>query len=245
MYQRSENGLSERSVVNSGNFTRPTVSNHTQVRVMLILSTALDCESLPALLKQRPEIGDVECSADLEFGLARAHRVRPQVLVVDPMSGKDFIQRLASHVCDQGLRNVVLLDDRVHEARLARILSLPGVSYLTRNMGLNDFCRGLVKVGTMGERVFDPSIADRVQRTPHGLRLQESKGHPSVATLTSRELEVMELLAKGRSVRDCAEQMNLAESTIDNHKSRLMKKLRIHKAAQLTHLAIRDGVITV
>jgi DNA-binding NarL/FixJ family response regulator len=39
--------------------------------------------------------------------------------------------------------------------------------------------------------------------------------------------------------------MHLAESTIDNHKSRLMKKLQIHKAAELTHVAIRDGLISV
>jgi DNA-binding NarL/FixJ family response regulator len=47
----------------------------------------------------------------------------------------------------------------------------------------------------------------------------------------------------GRSVRDCAHQLHLSESTIDNHKTRLMKKLQIHKVTELTHVAIRDGLI--
>ena len=55
----------------------------------------------------------------------------------------------------------------------------------------------------------------------------------------------MLLIAMGYSVRECAKQMHLAASTIDNHKSRLMKKLRIHKSTELTHIAIRDGLITI
>jgi DNA-binding NarL/FixJ family response regulator len=66
-----------------------------------------------------------------------------------------------------------------------------------------------------------------------------------VAALTSRELDVLRLLARGSSVRDCARQLQLSASTVDNHKTRLMKKLQIHKSSELTQLAIRDGLITV
>jgi len=52
-------------------------------------------------------------------------------------------------------------------------------------------------------------------------------------------------LAVGRSVRICAEHLKLSANTVDNHKSRLMKKLRLHKAAELTHFAIRHGLIPV
>jgi DNA-binding NarL/FixJ family response regulator len=103
----------------------------------------------------------------------------------------------------------------------------------------------VVKAASYSVRVFDPAIDHRVLRTPRGLLLEHHEEQPSVAALTNREREVMELLAQGNSVRDCARVMHLARSTIDNHKSRLMNKLRIHKAAELTQLAIREGLITL
>ena len=67
----------------------------------------------------------------------------------------------------------------------------------------------------------------------------------SLANLTLRERQVMRMLAEGKSVRQCADALGLAPSTIDNHKSRLMKKLSVHRSSQLTLLAIREGLIDV
>jgi DNA-binding NarL/FixJ family response regulator len=121
---------------------------------------------------------------------------------------------------------------------------MPAVSYLTRCSGI-DVLIAAVYGAVRGERKFDPAIESRIVRTSQGWRLKQKQGLPSVSQLTNRELEVMRLLAQGQSVRDCASKLNLAESTIDNHKSRLMRKLHVHKAAELTHVAIRDGLITV
>jgi DNA-binding NarL/FixJ family response regulator len=55
----------------------------------------------------------------------------------------------------------------------------------------------------------------------------------------------MRLIALGRSVRDCAHILELAQSTVDNHKSRLMKKLGLRKSQDLTRLAIREGLIRI
>jgi two-component system invasion response regulator UvrY len=88
-------------------------------------------------------------------------------------------------------------------------------------------------------------VAAQISRRAGKYRLDRPHAHPSLALLTARELQVMTLLARGYSVRRCAQQLGLAESTIDNHKSRLMKKLDIHKVVELTHLAIREGLIVV
>jgi len=220
-------------------------SSSPTVRVMLMLSTALDCQSLAALLTQRRGIEVVESSANLDYGLARCRRLAPQVLMIDPMLGGEAVDQAVALVREGYVGHVIVLDDRVHEGRVARLLTMPAVSYMTRQAGLDALHAATLKVATRSERVFDPAIDHRVLRTPRGLRLEQTLDQPSVAALTARELEVMQLLAQGSSVRDCAEQMHLAESTIDNHKSRLMKKLRIHKAAELTHVAIREGVINV
>ncbi|MCH8840108.1 MAG: response regulator transcription factor [Planctomycetes bacterium] len=68
--------------------------------------------------------------------------------------------------------------------------------------------------------------------------------HPITAELSDRELEVMLLLAEGQSVRECARFMQLAESTVENHKFRMMRKLGVHRFTDVLRLAIRTGLIS-
>jgi DNA-binding NarL/FixJ family response regulator len=215
------------------------------VRLMLLLSTSLDCESLSALLSMRRGIRVVGSSSDLDFGLARCRKLRPKLLIVDPKIDGQAIELAVATLRSGFAKHVIVLDDRVHEGLVAGLLALPSVSYMTRQAGVDSLYAAVVTAAKGAARVFDPAIDHRVLRTPRGLRLEQHHGQPSVAGLTTREREVMQRLARGNSVRDCARQMHLAESTIDNHKARLMKKLQIHKAAELTHVAIRDGLITV
>ncbi len=216
-----------------------------RIRLAMILANPLDCDAFSALFYQRPRIEVLQASTDIDFSLTRCRRLFPQVLLVDPEAAFDLPQRAADTVRQGHAQHTIILDRRLHEGRLAAVLSLPSTSYLTRQAGFAALVTAIIRGATRGERTFDPAFAKRVRRTSRGWRLDQAHGRPSVASLTSRELEIMELLARGRSVRECALKLKLAESTIDNHKTRLMKKLKVHKAAELTHLAIRDGIIAV
>lgn len=220
-------------------------SEQREIRLMLILSTALDRELLSKCFAQHARLQVVESTSDLDYGLVRCQRLNPDVMVIDPKLSSNAAQRASEEVRSGHVENVIVLDDRVHEGRLAMLLDLPKVSYFTRHAGLEALCEAVLQVEGTGERIFDPLVVRRVHRTTRGWRLDQPHDQPSIATLTTRELQVMQLLAEGRSVRDCAKQMKLAESTVDNHKSRLMRKLNVHKAVELTRVAIRDGLITV
>ena len=215
------------------------------VRLAMILANSIDCDAMTALFSQHRRIKIVEASADIAASLVTCRRLFPHVLLIDPKMAFDLTRRAADEVSQGHVRHMIVLDDRLHEGRLAAVLSMPSVSYLTRQAGFAALVAAIIQGATRGERSFDPSFAKRVRRTSRGWRLEKAHDRPSVASLTTRELEVMGLLARGNSVRDCAKKLRLAESTIDNHKARLMKKLKIHKAAELTHMAIRDGLMTV
>lgn len=231
----------------TGNGIFPRVNGYSSpsVRVVLMMSTMLDSQLLASLLAQGRMIDVEEYTADFHFGIARCRQLSPQVLIVDPQLEGDPIDHGYSLLQEQCVEHMIVLDDRIHEGRLAKLLAMRRVSYLTRQAGLEALHTATIKVATRAERVFDPTISHRIVRTPRGLRLLQHPDRPSITALTARELQVMERLARGSSVRDCAAQMHLSESTIDNHKSRLMKKLRIHKAAELTHVAIREGIISI
>jgi len=215
------------------------------IRLAMILANSIDCDAMSALFSQHRRITIISASTDIANSMSHCRRLFPQVLLIDPKMAFDLTQRAAEEVSQGHVRHMIVLDDRLHEGRLAAVLAMPAVSYLTRQAGFAALMAAIIQGATGGERSFDHSFAKRVRRTSRGWRLEKAHDRPSVASLTARELEVMALLARGCSVRDCAKKLRLAESTIDNHKARLMKKLEIHKAAELTHLAIRDGLMAV
>ncbi len=228
--------------------TRPHSEEQTQVntiRVALLMANSIDCEVISQLLTRVPSLEVIVASVDSEGGFTAVRKLLPQVLLIDPKCASDSVSRTVESVIEGSSQRAILLDDRVREALVAAILPFPQVSYLTRQAGSHALTDAIKKVSSTGERVFDPAIASRITRSLRGWQLQLSPDQPSVAALTSRELEVLKLLAGGRSVRDCAEHLKLSESTIDNHKTRLMKKLQIHKLTELTHMAIRDGLISI
>lgn len=63
-----------------------------------------------------------------------------------------------------------------------------------------------------------------------------------LASLTRRERQVLELVAGGASVRECSSALHIAVSTVDNHKSRLMKKIGVRKSSELVRFAFRVGI---
>ncbi|TWT37194.1 Transcriptional regulatory protein TdiR [Posidoniimonas corsicana] len=79
-------------------------------------------------------------------------------------------------------------------------------------------------------------------RQPPGARTDWQRQRSVLTLLTARERDVLRLIAAGLSVREMARMMHLADSTVDNHRSRLMKKLGVHKAVDAARFAYRIGL---
>ncbi|MEM8864867.1 MAG: LuxR C-terminal-related transcriptional regulator [Planctomycetota bacterium] len=71
---------------------------------------------------------------------------------------------------------------------------------------------------------------------------ESSEDDRRLKELTRRERQILELVSGGASVRECAESLHIAESTVDNHKSRLMKKVGVRKSSELVRFAFRVGI---
>ncbi len=232
----------------------PNETNHFQMRnsdiptetfhVYLVMAGLMDCELFAQLFRLDPRL-KLDASADLDYAFACCLRYRPEVVIVDPKCHADAVARTVDLVIQGHAASAILFDDRLCEGLVAAILPFHQISYLTRHLKGQALVDATLHIARTKERVFDPAISDRVLRTSRGWRLRTDEGQPGLAGLTHRERQVLVLLARGKSVRDCAEQLCVSQSTIDNHKTRLMKKLRVHKATELVHLAIRDGLIHV
>ena len=211
------------------------------------MANSLDCQVVQSFLtdNSQREIHVLESTTNLEFGYLRCKDLVPHMLIVDPKCGEYTLPRTLELTTKGYTSSVILLDDRLHEGLLAEILPYHRISYLTRETDCTRLIAAMIRSVTHDERVFDPLVADRLIQTSRGWRLQQSDQTPSIAGLTPRERDILKLLALGKSVRDCAGMLDVSENTVDNYKTRIMKKLQIHKCTQLTYIAIRDGLVRI
>jgi len=117
------------------------------------------------------------------------------------------------------------------------------VSYLTRTAGAGALLEALKQLQYDDVRVFDPSVAGSLIQSAAGWHFRDDSARPTAAALSDREFEILRHLADGCTVQQCAERLGLSASTVDNHKTRLMKKISVSKGAQLTRWAIKEGVV--
>ncbi len=161
-----------------------------------------------------------------------------QAFILDATYPKDMLKHAAQAARDTGeTRPLLLLDDYYspHHTQFAE--SIPA-AYCSRDISYLEMMEIFQRL-LQGENVTPSTANGLIQSGPRTL-----VDHPIAAELTDRELEVMLLLAEGHSVKECAELMRLAESTIENHKFRSMRKLGVHRFTDVLRMAIRAGLIS-
>jgi len=137
--------------------------------------------------------------------------------------------------------HVVVLDDRDRAERLSAAVREGARGYLTTRRTCQSLFTTLRGVAA-GELCFPDeacksSAADGASGTP-------ADAPPSrLDRLSRREREVMTYLSLGHTVKQCAALIGLQPSTVDNHKTRLMKKLEVHKTVELVRLAMEHGLV--
>jgi len=135
-------------------------------------------------------------------------------------------------------KQILFIDTHYNPLRAKRAEAVKA-AYCTKSEGLKKVLES-VEVLANDSQI----VPDRVNGlVDEGLRFRIDC--PVFAALTPRELEVLTILAEGCSVQQCAEKLSLSTHTVDNHKTRMMKKLGIHKMAGLIRIAIRNGLVEV
>ena len=212
--------------------------------ILCVFANPIDCDAWE-LWCHKFLRRDAETLAALDVGLERCQGLCPSLLILDPAVSDGSIARAVIVVKKKFAHHLLVLDRRPREGILVEVLSEPAVSYLSRMISSDALAAAIKAILDRGTRAIDPTLMPRLRRTKRGLEFRGSNRPGSFAGLSARERQVMQLLAQGKTVRQCADALGLAHSTIDNHKARLMKKLGVHKASQLTCRAVCEGLIAL
>lgn len=212
--------------------------------VVIVERETLLAELLTAALSAQHDLRVLGAACD-EFSAADLlSQHRPDVMLLDAtLDARGAFRLLKRARGDDGAApRVVVLDARFHLAHIRESLRLGAAAYHTRRDTVGTLANA-IRLVAAGETSFCAEAAERVVQTPDGPRLAPSFRYAPLETLTQREMDVLLSIVQGATVKQCAEHLNLSESTIDNHKTRLMRKLNVHRTVDLVRLAIREGLI--
>jgi len=209
------------------------------IKVFLADDHAMVRQGLAALLCEAPDIRVVGQCGD---GLKVVDEVllsQPDVVILDiqmpGLNGLDSCRELVRK--NRGL-SVLILTMYDDEQLIARALEYGASGYLLKDAACDQLTKAIRAVAR-GERFVGPGISRSA------LQPACNADDDPYERLTTRERQVLQLIAEGKTNRMVALQLGLAVKTVDTHRSRLMRKLNIHDQTSLVKYALRKGVVTL
>jgi DNA-binding NarL/FixJ family response regulator len=208
------------------------------IRVMLADDHTIFREGLRALLEEESDIEVVGESSDGAELLEMLARLTPDVIVMDigmpEVSGLEATRRIRS--AHSGIR-VLILSMSAHPDDVDQAIAAGVNGYLVKETAANDLLHAIRGV-MIGNAFFSPSIAKILLATR-----QSPAMRPPAPHLTSREREILTLIAASKTNRDIALILSISPKTVDKHRGQIMSKLDIHDIAGLTRYAMVNGFL--
>lgn len=172
--------------------------------------------------------------------LAETHDVDVYILDISmpKLNGLETTRRLLK--LQPGAKVVVLsmYDDRI---TVEKALTHGASGYLVKDSAIEEVGQAIDAV-YRGETFLSPSVAKYRQVLYHGMKNDYGRTE-RIIDLTDKEREVLQLLAEGFTSKEIAVELNITFNTVNVHRKNIMKKLNIHKSADLVRYAIKEGII--
>jgi two-component system, NarL family, response regulator LiaR len=212
-----------------------------KIRVLITDDHAIVRKGIRALLATEPDIEVVGEAGDGAEAVAQAQALKPDVVLMDlvmpRMDGIEATRTITGLL--RGTRILVLTsfaaDDKVFPAIKAGALG-----YLLKDSGPFDLLQGIRQVHR-GQPTLEPSIASKVL-----FELAHPAKEPlTTDPLTAREMDVLRLVAQGRSNREIAEKLVITELTVSTHVSNILGKLHLASRTQAALFALREGLASL
>jgi len=216
------------------------------IRVYVIDDQAILRAALRRLLADECGFDVVGDNGDARAAVAELEALRPDVVTLDltmpALSGVDALPRLQK--ASPNSRFLVLTN---HESGrfLEESLKAGAAGYLTKDSEPEEL-RVAVESVFAGRNYITPRVAGTlVARLRGGVAAEgEVASVGRLATLTSREREVFQLLALGRSNKEVAHELEISLGTAKKHRENLQRKLHAHSPAELARIAIQEGLLS-
>ena len=214
-----------------------------KITVLLSDDHAMLREGLRLLLEKEADIQVVGEAANGRQSVCEAKRLKPNVVLQDlamPMlNGVEAARQIAREVPST---RVLILSAYNDDAYVEHAIKAGAAGYLMKETVGKDVLRAIREVAS-GNAFFSPPVARRLlkqwqEKVPDG-----SQAGTNAPKLTSRQTEILQLVAEGYATKQIAGLLELSIKTVEKHRQDLMNTLNIHNVASLTRYAVSSGVV--
>ncbi len=207
------------------------------IRVVLVDDHELVRSGFGLIFSGQPDIEVAGEASNAEDGLRLVRAIKPDVALVDVhMPGMSGIE-LTGRVQRAGLDTRIVILTVMQDAQFPRRLLQSGaLGYLTKGCAAEELLQA-VRTVARGKRYLDAAVAREM-----ALSAVDGEGSP-LESLSSRELEVALMLARGLAVNEIAKRLHLSAKTVSTYKQRLFEKLGVQHTIALAHVLTTHGLL--
>ncbi|MBY0402053.1 response regulator transcription factor [Myxococcota bacterium] len=210
------------------------------ISIVIADDHAIVREGLRRLLETEPDFAVAGEAADGREVLEQVARLGPDVVVLDismpRLGGLETLERLRA---EHPATKVILLSVHGDPAFIQSAIALGADGYILKNGRVAEIVTA-IRETIRGGSYFSPAVAREIVEQ---LRSPRSEGDDPFTLLSSREREILHLIAEGLSAKEVAVQLDVSTKTVEAHRTSLMRKLGVRKATELVRYALRRGLI--
>ena len=207
------------------------------IRILIVDDHGVVRQGLRMYLALDPELEVVGEAANGAEALRLAHELEPDVVLMDllmpVMDGIAATNAIRRELADV---EVIALTSVLEDSAIFGAMRAGAIGYLLKDTQADELCRA-IKAAAAGQVQMSPSVMTRL--------LREVPAPQDVEALTERETEVLQQLAQGKSNKEIAAALVIAEKTVRTHVSNILAKLGVASRTQAALHAVRSGLVSL
>lgn len=208
-----------------------------RIRILLADDHAVVRQGFKMILGAQPDMEIVGEAGNGREATELAEELKPDLVVMDvampELNGIEATRRLAASLPHTRVIALSMHKDSVY---VREILRAGARGYLLKDSPAGDLVAAVRAVAS-GQSYLSPAVSNAV--------LDDYRRHVTnpIDLLTTREREVLQMIAEGKTNKEIATVLNLSVYTVDAHRGRIMEKLNLHSINELVRFAVRNGLI--
>ena len=213
------------------------------IAVLLAEDHAIVRQGLRTLLETEKDIKVVGEAKNGRLAVEMAKELRPAIIVMDVamplLNGLEATRQILKIL---PTTKIILLSAHGEDEYIEQALELGVSGYLIKQSS-SDVLQKAIREVLKGKQFFSPSIERRFKEQKQKLSDQGGSEIKKRVDLSSREVEVLQLIAESKANKEIADELSISIKTVEKHRQHLMEKLNIHNTAGLTRYAISKGIV--
>jgi DNA-binding NarL/FixJ family response regulator len=208
----------------------------TSIRILITDDHPVVREGLAGMLAGQPDFEVVGMAADGSTAVRLHQELSPDVTLMDlRMPGLDGVGAIDAIKAQQPKANILVLTTYDSDADILRAIEAGATGYLLKDAPREELFRA-IRAAATGESVLAPTVAARIMTRMRA---------PAEENLSAREIEVLQLVARGNSNKEVGKALHISTATVKTHLIHIYSKLGVDDRTSAVTTALEKGIITL